>query len=456
MADFDVLVIGGGPGGYAAALKAAELGARVAIIEAEKPGGACVNFACIPTNILVGSATAYLEAKELDVMGVFGVGERFNLGRATVRKDALVKKLADGIGAMLRMRKVTLIGGRARFASPATVEVALKEGGTSTISAEAFVIATGSRWEAPEVPSYPRDRVLLPDQVQSLTAAPASVLILADGPGEVPFGAEYAVLLAAAGAEVSIATAGESLFNGLDRDLHAMAEAGLDALGVRVETRTAVQGAEGTRVKLETADAVVELDAEAILAADPRRPFLEGLGPEVAGVRADGQIEVDRGCRTNVPHIFAVGDVTGGAMLTNVANHMGEVAGTNAAGGEALARSGAIPRMVHTLPEVGWVGLTEEAAKQQGHDVCIGAADLGFNAKAIAMGAREGAVKVVAERELGEVLGVHVVGPGTGELLAVASAAIQAEVPVQDLGAMVQWHPSMAESLAEAARRAAG
>ena len=454
MADYDVLVIGGGPGGYAAALKAAELGATVGLVEAEKPGGACVNFACIPTNILLGSATDYLEAKELDVMGVFSVGEQFNFSRAAARKDALVKRLADGIGSMLRMRKVTLIEGHARFVSQSAIEVNAVGGETSRLAAEAFVIATGSRWVPPEIPGCPAERVLTPDQVQSLTSPPASALILADGPGDVPFGAEYAVLLAAAGSEVTLATSRGSLLQGLDADLHPFVESGLESLGVRLLKGASVQSVSGEIVTLEDAAGSVEVPAEVVVAADPRQPFVDGVGLDAAGVTAGGHIPVDRACRTNVEHIFAVGDVTGGAMLTNVANHMGEVAGANATGGEAMVRLGAVPRLVHTLPEAGWVGLGEATAREQGYDVAVGAADLSFNAKAIAMGAREGAVKVVAERELGEVLGVHVAGPGAAEVLAVASAAIQAEIPVHDLAATVQWHPGIAESLAEAARRA--
>lgn len=454
MADYDVLVIGGGPGGYAAALKSAERGAKVGIVEAEKPGGACVNFACIPTNILVGSATSYLEARELDVMGVFSLGDTFNMGRAAARKDQLVTKITDGISAMLKMRKVELIEGRARFTGPSTVEVALRDGSRSQLSAEAFVIATGSRWEPPAIPGYPADQVLLPDQVQSLTAAPSSAVILSDGPGDVPFGAEYAVLLAAAGTEVTLATGGQTLFPALDTDLQPMAASSLDALGVQVLHGAEIASANGAAVTFRTPAGNVEAAAEVMLAADPRQPFVHGLGLEAAGVTATDHIPVDRACRTNMEHIFAVGDVTGGPMLTNIADHMGAVAGANAAGGEDATRLSAVPRIVHTLPEAGWVGLTEAAARAEGYDVRTGAADLGFNAKAISMGAREGALKVVAEAELGEVLGVHAVGPGVSELLSIAAFAMQAEVPVHDLGAMVPWHPTMAESLAEAARRA--
>lgn len=454
MDSYDVAVIGGGPAGYAAALKAAELGARVCLVEAENPGGACVNFACIPTNILLGSALAFLEAREFDVMGVFGAGEQFNFGRAVARKDALLPRIAGGVRAMLRMRKVELVNGRAAFRDAHSLDVSLVAGGAQALNANAIVIATGSRWEAPAIPGLPADTVMLPDQLQRLTVAPARVAILSDGPGTVPFGLEYAVLLAAAGSEVTVLSRDEELVAGLDPDLQHFARKGLESLGIRVVT--GVLDTAGTRDSLTvtTAGELFDVAVDSVLAADPRHPFVHGLGLERAGLAATRGLGVDRSCRTAVPHIYAAGDVTGGAMLSNVSTHMGEVAGANAAGGNATTRIAAIPRLLHTFPTVGWVGLTEADARNAGYDVTTGAADIGFNAMAVAMGAREGAVKVVAERELGEVLGVHVAGPRAEEILAVATAAMQAEIPLDDLAAMVHWHPGIAESLVEASRRA--
>ena len=189
MADFDVVVIGGGPAGYSAALKAAERGATVALIEAEQPGGACVHHACIPTNILFDSAIRHVEARELAVMGVFEAGEQFNFARAAARKDALVRQMASGIQTALRIRKVTVIEGRAAFTSPSTVRVTTADGGRE-LTAEAFIIATGTRWEPPVLPGFAPQRVLTADAVQALPSAPRSALLLAEGAGDVPFGLE--------------------------------------------------------------------------------------------------------------------------------------------------------------------------------------------------------------------------------------------------------------------------
>jgi dihydrolipoamide dehydrogenase len=291
--------------------------------------------------------------------------------------------------------------------------------------------------------------------VHQLPEAPKSALILGGGPADTAFALEYAVLLAAAGSSVTLATPAERLLPGVDAAIADVAIAALADLGIAVFTGAAVQGAEAARLQVTHAGGQEEVEAGLVVAADTRRPFSEGLNLAAAGIRADGAIAVDRDCRTSAGNIFAAGDVTGGVMLTNAASHMGEVAAINATGGEAKTRLRAVPRLLHGVPEIGWIGLTEEQARAAGHDVTTGIADLAYNARAVTLGARQGMVKVVAERDLGEILGVHVVGPGVAEVLAGATTAIQAEVTVHDLAATIFWHPSMAESLAEAARRAA-
>ncbi|MBI5288661.1 MAG: NAD(P)/FAD-dependent oxidoreductase [Chloroflexi bacterium] len=453
MADFDIVVVGGGPAGYAAALKASGLGASVALIEAEKPGGSCVHHACIPTNIMLDPAIRHVEARELGVMGVFSVGDQFNFSRAAARKDALVKQMADGIKTALRMANVRLIEGRARFESPRSVSVAGLAGGASSISAESLIIATGTRWDPPVIPGIPPERVVTVDVVQGLAALPETVLILLDGPGDVPFGLEYATLLAVAGARVTVVTSLPRLLPGLDATVVSAVRAGLEDIGVAVFEDARVTGAGGDEVSVTHAGSTATVDARLVVAAGVRRPFFETLGLESLGLATDGRIVVGRTCETNVPGIFAAGDVTGGLMLSSAASHMGEVAAINAAGGTAVTRLGTLPRLLHTIPAVAWVGITEEAARAAGHDVATGVFDLSYNARAITLGARTGVVKVIADRGLGEILGVHAVAPDAAEIVAVAASLMQAEVTVHDLAATVAWHPSITEGLVEAARR---
>lgn len=453
MTAYDVVVIGGGPGGYAAAITAAQRGARVALVEAERPGGACVHYACIPTNILAGAASTYLDARDLAIHGVFEAGERFNLARAAARKNTLVAQMEKGITTALRMHKVEVIAGRAAFSGKSSVAVTVAEG-VRELTAAAFVIATGTRWEAPAVPGFAPEQVLTADMVQSLQTAPSSAVVLGGGPSGTGFALEYAFLLATVGATVTVATPDVRLLPALDASVAAAVESMLGGAGIKILTRAAVLG-EGTSAVIEHSGGIETVAAEVVVAIDVRRPFHEALNLGVAGVTATpAGISADATCRTSNPAVFAVGDVTGQVMLSSAATHMGQVAGMNATGGAARTRLGRIPHVLQMFPEVGWVGLTEDDARARGYEVVAGSFDLSYNARAIALGAREGIVKVVAERELGEVLGVHVAGPGAAEIANIAATVMQAEIAIHDLAAMTFWHPSMAEGLAEAAGRA--
>ena len=454
MPDFDVVVIGGGPAGHAAALAAARAGASVALIETEEPGGACVHHSCIPTTALLNAAGGYVSARELGVVGVFDVGEQFNFARAAARKDAMVNHLAQGVRASLRAAKVEVIAGRGSFLGPTSVAVALREGGSRELSAEATVIATGTRWEPPAIPGIGQARVLTADAVQALAKAPASALVIGGGPAATAFALEYVVLLAVAGAEVTYATPDSRFLPPLDSDVASLARASVEDLGIVVFEGASIEASDGGAVRVRDAAGEREVPAEVIVAADPRVPLLGGLGLEAAGVVHSEFIRVDRGCRTNVPGIYAAGDVTGGTMLSSAAMHMGDVAGRNATGDSAAVRLAAVPHVLHSIPEIAWVGLSEEQARASGYEVSVGAADLTYSARAVTMGFQRGGLKLVADRRLGQVLGVHGCGPNMAEAIAVAAAVMQAEVPLDDLAAMVHWHPSASEVLVDAARQA--
>jgi dihydrolipoamide dehydrogenase len=240
----------------------------------------------------------------------------------------------------------------------------------------------------------------------------------------------------------------------MDRDVAQIALSMLSGMGIRLFDGASLRG-ERDHVVISHAGGEDSLPVEIIVAADARRPYFQTLNLEAAGVEVDDSgVTADSACRTSNPAVFAAGDVTGQIMLSSSAAHMGHVAGANATGGNARTRLNHVPHLLNTVPEIGWIGVTESAARAAGHEVIAGVFDLSYNARAIALGAREGVVKVVAERELGELLGVHVVGPGVAEVINIAATVMQSEATIHDLAAMTYWHPSLAEGLVEAARRA--
>lgn len=456
MEERDIIIIGSGPGGHAAALRASELGASVAIIEADLPGGNCVNFGCLPGAVMLETARARIAAQELALAGVLSLGEGASFSRAAARKNRIIGGISDGIRNQLRGRGIELFEGVARFISPRSVAVSLKDGGATELSARAFVIATGARPQPPVVPGHSGE-VLVMDQALRLPEAPSSALFLGGGPEGLGFALEQAFVLAAFGTSVTVVDGSNEPLPGADREMVDYLLQALAAAGVRVILNGAVKEVKGdgpTREALiDVAGSGEErIAAEVVAAPDCRRPHFEGLGLEEAGVSvSEGGVSVDAACRTRVENIFAVGDVTGRPMFSNAAMLQGRVAAESALGLASRVRLSALPRALHTEPELAWVGLNEAQAREQGLDAHVGMADMAANSSAAARGRAEGAVKLLAGPD-GEILGVHVLGPGAGELIGPAAQAMALENTVDELADIAHWHPSLNEALVEAAR----
>jgi len=433
-----VVIIGGGPGGYAAALEAARRGAIVTLVEAERPGGQCVHHTCIPTASLLSGAGAFLEAHEPALAGVFDLGEELRWGRLVARKDRLAAMLASGIGVALDRAGVEVVAGRAVLTSPSEVELTIRDGSVQTRDADAVVVAVGARWEAPSVDGVAPERVVTADVIATLDKPPGAAVVLGGGPGATAFGVEYAFLLAATGSTTALACPEPVVVPALDADLDPLVRAAIESVGVAC--------CDWSEMPTD--------DDRLVVAADTRVPRIDDLGLAAAGVAASDHVVVDRAQRTSARSVFAAGDVTGGAMTSAAAEHAGRVAGANAAGGAVSASVSALPHVLHTLPEIGWVGATEPVARAAGHAVATGVADLTWSARSITLGGREGACKVIADATTGALLGVHVVGAGAAEILAVAAFAMQAECTLDQVAATVQWHPAFAEALSAAAREA--
>ncbi len=461
MAGYDVVVVGGGPAGHAAALRARELEADVALVEDQQPGGNCVHHTCIPTTVLLDTLDTVTRARELGIAGVLEVGETLFWGRAVARKQQLVAALAAGITQQLRNREVELLRGRARLVGPRTVHVALADGGERTLEAgSGVVLATGARPRPPAVAGVPPADVLWADTALRLPALPSSAAVLGGGAVGATFVLETAQIFAGAGARVSVIEPGPRLLPNDEPQVEEILVEMLRAQGMMVLVGARIVGAhaaEGGRVlEVEAQGASHLVAAEAVIAPDCRVPYAEDLGLEAAGARVDAEgVVADSSGATTAEGLFAAGDMTGAPMYSHVAAYQGRVAAESALGERTLADLRFVPRVVSTQPELAAVGLTEEAARAAGFRVVTGVGSLLTNARAVAMGQRDGLVKLVADARLGQVLGVHVLGPGAGELIGLAVLAMRLEATVEDLAGAVYWHPSLAEALTEAARRAA-
>jgi dihydrolipoamide dehydrogenase len=445
---YDVVVIGGGPAGVAAARSAAARDARVALVEQERVGGTCVNVSCIPTEIFLEAGRTALTATGLAAEGVLAPTPDLRLAALVRRKDGLLRQLTSGLDAVLGAARVSVLHGHASFAGPHRVEIV----GGEDVTADAFVLAAGAPWEPPRLDGFPAGRVVTPDVVQSWTTAPESAVVIGGGLGHARFSVEYAYLLALLGTATTLACPDRQVVPGLDDELQPLVADGLQTLGVTIYLDSPLKAADGAIMVGPGGETV---RPEFVVVADARRASVDNLGLRQAGLPGTAPVAADAYCRTGVPHIFAAGDVTGGAYLTTAAEHAGTIAGANAAGDNLRATLDRLPVVLNTFPEIAYVGLDERSARARGGTgfggtVRCGYADLQHSTRNLTRGGLPGAVKLIADG-LGQVLGVHAVGTGAGEIVTTAAALMQCEALVENVAALRSWHPSAAESLAQAA-----
>lgn len=446
----DLVVIGGGPAGYAAALRASELGAGVALVEAGELGGTCVNRGCIATMVWLKAAELLRGVRSAGAFGVRASVEGVDPAAVAARKRAVAGEIREGMGAVLGGRGIEVVRGEAVLEGPGRVRAAGR-----VLEAGAVVIATGSRPDLPAVeglgPAATPAEALL-----DMERVPASALVLGGGPWDV----EMAGILRALGAEVHLAPGPEGLLPREDADTGQRVAKALFDQGVRVLPGTwpgRVEARGGRWGVFLTGPRAAEIEVEAVVVG-ARAPRTAGLGLEAAGVDLDGSgaVRVDGRLATSAPGVYAAGDVTGGRMLSHGATAMGRVAAENALGGSRTFPELRVPRGIWGLPEVGSVGLGEEEAEEEGIDVVLGEAAYTANGLAVARGETEGAVKIVADGCTGEILGVHIVGPGATELVGEAVLAMDLEATVAELARGIRLHPTFSEALVDAARAALG
>ena len=449
--DMDVVIIGGGAGGTAAAVRARQLGAQTTVVEKGHFGGICTNQGCIPIKALMETACLYQKIKKASDFGLKVSRVEVDWEQLMAKKDDVVQYLRLGTESLLKSNGVEIIRGTGCFMSPGSIRINGQER-----KAKQIIIATGSCWDTPDIEGIHEEGVVTSDDVLSMREIPRSVAVLGGGPVELELG-QY---LAFMGAEVTLLEEGSRILLQEDREISRRLSWAFRDQGMNIVTRAHVleirKDEEGFILRLEGKSGEQTLRAHKVVHAR-RRALLKDLRIEDAGlVSSEKGLPVDSYLRTSIPHIYAIGDVTEGPMYSYRASRMGMVAAENALGKNNTIDSSVIPRAYYTMPEVASVGLTQGDAKKAGYDVKVGTIPYSTNGKAMIVLETHGAVKVVTESKYGQILGVHIVGPHATELIAEGALAIQLEATVEDLASSIRYHPSLSESQVDAAREAFG
>jgi dihydrolipoamide dehydrogenase len=456
-ADFDLVVVGGGPGGYTAAVRGAQLGLKVACVEQEERlGGVCLRVGCIPSKALLDSSELYAVAREGSAAHGVTVGKvGLDLGTMMGRKEEVVAELTDGVRKLLERHHVEIVRGSARLAGPGSVRVQAGKGKRAhTLGAKAVILATGS--EPVAVPAFPADgkRIVTSTEALAFDAVPKRLGIVGGG----YIGLELGSVWARLGAEVTVIEALPRIASTADGQVARALERALKQQGLsfRVKTRVleAKASSRGVKASLETEGGKGEIfSCDRLLVAVGRRPRTGGVGLEDVGVQIDeksGRVKVDVGYQTTVPGVYAIGDLVDGPMLAHKASAEGTAAAERVAGLPGEVNYDAIPSVIYTHPEAAGVGLTEDQARERSIPYCSGVFPFGGVGRARCLGQTDGFAKVLAHRQSDRILGVHIVGPRASELIAEGVSALARDLTAEDLARTVHAHPTLSEVLMEA------
>lgn len=447
---YDVVIIGGGPGGYVAAIRAAQLGGRVLLAEERELGGTCLNRGCIPTKAMVHCAGAYTQAAKGAAVGLNFDNLRLDYSAVARHRDQVVDTLVRGISNLMQNNAIEVVQAKAQITAPGKVRLGDREVATKNI-----IIATGSSQGKPPIPGLDSPGVIDSDAILRSETLPQSLLVLGGG----VVGVEFASIMASFGVKVTLAEMLPGLLATMDSELGKRLSLSLRKAGVAIYTGAMVSGispcSEGLKVELEGKKGKEEITMEQVLLAAGRVPNFGGLDLAGLGIDHDRGIKVNKKMATNVPGIWAIGDCVGNLMLAHVASHEGLVAAENIFGPGADMDYRVVPACVFTFPEIAGVGLSEDEAKAQQLDYRIAKFPFSANGKALAQGDSEGMVKIVAAAD-GEILGVHIIGPHASDLIAEGAVAMHQRLKAKDLAGIIHAHPTLAEVMAEAALGLAG
>ncbi len=456
---YDLVIIGGGPAGYVGAIRAAQLGLRVAVVERHKLGGVCLHYGCVPTKVLLHAADLVEKLKRAQAMGVETGPVRVDYARLSQRKATVVEGLHKGVQSLMRKHKIEVFEGDGSLLGPARAGVAFPDGSRPELDAKHVLLATGSTPRS--IPGIVPDNERVLDSTGALTLAelPRTMAILGGG----AIGVEFASLFSALGSEVTLIELLPTLLPLEDPEIGRTMERLFTRRGMKVYTGATASGVarsgDGLAITLSRGPESIRVEADYLLVAIGRAPATDGLGLEAAGVETqNGAVVVDDHLRTSAPGVFAAGDVIARPYrLAHVASDEAIHAVETIAGIESRPLDyQAVPRPTFSIPQVASMGLSEQQAQESGHETRVGRFAFQANSKASIGGERDGFVKVVADRQTGEILGIHMLGPYVTELLAEGVMARHLEGTVAEVGSAVHAHPTLSEALREAALDALG
>lgn len=453
MAEYDVVLIGSGPGGEVAALRAVQLGLRVAVVEKDHAGGVCLNIGCIPTKSLLHCADVLEETKESKKFGVITGTIQFDLKGAMSHKEKVVKTMRGGLEGLFKKKKIDLYRGFGRIAGKNQVAVKGGDGNETMLDAKHIIIAVGSTPRDLPFAKFDEERIVSSTGALNLKEVPKHLVVIGGG----IIGCEFASMYRAFGSEVTIIEMLPRIVSTEDEEISAELAKAFTSRGIKINTNsktTAVEKhANGVKVTFEADGKATTLDADYVLIGTGRAPLSKNIGLEELGIQTDqrGYIVVNEMMQTNVPNIYAIGDVVPTPWLAHVASAEGVIAVEHIAGHHPHAINyDIIPSCIYCSPEAAHVGLTEAQAKERGYDVKVGRFPFAAVGKATAIGQRNGFIKIVSEAKYGEILGFHMIGPRVTELIAEGGIALSHEATVESLLATIHAHPTLYEAMHEA------
>jgi dihydrolipoamide dehydrogenase len=459
VASYDAIVLGGGPGGYVCAIRLGQLGVKTACIEEEEYGGVCLNWGCIPSKALIANAHYYEKASHIKDHGIVVEKISVDVDRMQEWKGGIVKKLTSGVRGLLKSNGVDILEGRGKLVGAKAVEVTRKNGETTRVEAsKAIVVATGSA--TIQVPGLEFDgqRVIGAREAVSLRQIPKRLVVIGGG----VIGLELGMVYQAFGAELTVVELTPTLLPGTDPDCVRIVERNITKRGGKILKKSRAERVDRTDkeviVTVSGPDGESKIACDNLLVAVGMKPRSRGIGLEEVGVAIDprGFVSTNEFCETNVPGIYAIGDVSGPPMLAHKASKEGEVCAEVIAGHHAAKDWVTVPGIIFTDPEIATAGLTDQQAKEQGMEVKVGRFPFSVLGRAMSIGETDGFVKVVTEVKSGRVVGIHIVGPSASDLISEAVLALETVATAEDIAMSIHPHPTLGEALMEAAAASVG